>query len=80
MIEKYLDKTYIKKDIKDKIDGNFGRLWLPIERWYFTLELDRDGKKIIKRLSSGAGHNKFSFKQVENNIKRGKWVEVKITK
>lgn len=77
MIEKYLDKTYIKKEILEKTESKFGRLWLPIEKWYFTLELDRDGKKVIKRLSSGAGHNKFSFKQVENNIKRGKWVEVK---
>ena len=77
MIEKYLDKTYIKKEILERTEGKFGRLWLPIEKWHFTLELDRDGKKIIKRLSSGAGHNKFSFKQVENNIKKGKWVEVK---
>jgi len=76
---KYLNKTYIKKEIKDRVDGQFGRLWKPIEKWYFTLELDKDGKKIIKRLSSGAGHNKFSFKQVENNIKKGKWVEVDLT-
>lgn len=74
--EDYLGKTYVKKEILNRDKSRFGFLLTPVEKFYFTLELNRSKNRVIARTSDGKGHNKYSHKEVVNKIKKGKWVEV----